>query len=276
MKPGAKLSSVHTHSVLCDGKNTLAEMAAAACAAGVRYFGASGHSHTPAPADVGCVLDTDLSTYRTEVMRLREEYAGRMEVLLGIEWDSQSDGVRPDFDYWIGSVHELHSPATGEYYCVDWEAESLAACRDRACGGNFLSVAEWYYRDVAALAQQKPTILGHIDLITKLNQDGAFFDETAPRYRGAALTALHAADPAVTLLEINTGAVRRDYRKTPYPAPFLLKEWRAMGGMVILTSDAHSADAILFGYDLAAEVALAAGFTETAILTKDGLSVCPL
>lgn len=38
--------SVHTHSVLCDGKGTLAEMAAAAYAAGVRFFGASGHSHT--------------------------------------------------------------------------------------------------------------------------------------------------------------------------------------------------------------------------------------
>ena len=33
--------SVHTHSVLCDGKSTLAEMAEAAFAAGVRYFGVS-------------------------------------------------------------------------------------------------------------------------------------------------------------------------------------------------------------------------------------------
>jgi histidinol-phosphatase (PHP family) len=276
MKLGANVSSVHTHSILCDGKNTLSEMAAAAYAAGVRYFGASGHSHTPAPEDVGNVLDADLSAYRTEVLRLREEYAGRMEVLIGIEWDSQSDGVRGALDYWIGSVHELYSMKTGEYYCVDWEAESLIACRDGACGGDFLSVAEWYYRDVAALARQKPTILGHIDLITKLNRDGAFFDETAPRYREAALAALHAADPAVTLLEINTGSVQRGYRKTPYPAPFLLKEWRAMGGKVILTSDAHSADAILFGYDMAAEAARAAGFTETAILTMGGLSACPL
>ena len=30
-------------------RDTLAEMAAAAFAAGVRYFGASGHSHTPIP-----------------------------------------------------------------------------------------------------------------------------------------------------------------------------------------------------------------------------------
>ena len=46
-----------------------------------------------------------------------------------------------------------------------------------------------------------------------------------------------------------------------------------MGGLVILTSDAHSTDAILFGYDLAAEAARNAGFTETAILTMCGHSL---
>ena len=83
--------SVHTHSALCDGKGTLAEMAAAAYAAGVRYFGASGHSHTPVPYDVGHVLPADMSDYRRQVLELREAYRGRMEVLLGLEWDSQSD-----------------------------------------------------------------------------------------------------------------------------------------------------------------------------------------
>ena len=39
--------SVHTHSDLCDGRDPLEAMAAAALDAGVRYFGASGHSHPP-------------------------------------------------------------------------------------------------------------------------------------------------------------------------------------------------------------------------------------
>lgn len=268
--------TVHTHSTLCDGKNTLAEMAAAAYAAGVRYFGASGHSHTPVPSDEGNVLPVDPAAYRAEVLRLRAEYAGRMEVLLGVEWDSRSDGARAGFDYWIGSVHELYAPETGRYYCVDWEPESLAACRDEVCGGDFLTVAERYYRDAAAAAQQKPTILGHLDLITKLNRGSVFFDEDAPRYRAAALEALHAADPSKTLLEINTGAVQRGYRGAPYPAPFLLREWRAMGGRIILTSDAHSADALLFGYGMAAEAARAAGYRETTLLTAGGWLPCPL
>ena len=100
--------SVHTHSDLCDGRDPLEAMAAAAFNAGVRYFGASGHSHTPIPHDAGNVLPEDLTDYRTRLERLREEYRGRMEVLLGIEQDSCSPQPVPDWaDYWIGSVHKI-------------------------------------------------------------------------------------------------------------------------------------------------------------------------
>ena len=68
--------SVHTHSRLCDGEDALAEMARAAFAAGAVSFGASGHSHTPIPEDEGGVLPADMTAYRAEVLRLREEYAG--------------------------------------------------------------------------------------------------------------------------------------------------------------------------------------------------------
>ena len=62
--------SVHTHSTLCDGKDTLAEMVRAAFEAGAVSFGASGHSHTPIPEDEGGVLPADMTAYRAEVLRL--------------------------------------------------------------------------------------------------------------------------------------------------------------------------------------------------------------
>ncbi len=39
------ICSVHTHSRLCDGTDSLSEMAWAAYEAGAVSFGASGHSH---------------------------------------------------------------------------------------------------------------------------------------------------------------------------------------------------------------------------------------
>ena len=269
--------SVHTHSVLCDGRGTLAEMAAAAFGAGVRYFGASGHSHTEIPHDAGNVLPADPAEYRAQVLALRAEYAGRMEILLGIEQDSQSPQPVPDWaDYWIGSVHNLYDPRTGKYHGLDWDRERLAACRDGMFGGDALAMTEGYYAGVAAMAERGPTILGHMDLVTKLNRGNAFFDEEDPRYRAAALEALRHADPDRTLLEINTGAVARGYRDTPYPALFLLEEWRAMGGQVILTADAHSPETVIFGYRQAAALARAAGYRESVLLTGRGWEPCPL
>ncbi|MCI8739181.1 MAG: histidinol-phosphatase HisJ family protein [Oscillibacter sp.] len=262
--------SVHTHSLLCDGKNTLEEMAAAAFAAGAAAFGASGHSHTELPWDRGCVLPADLTSYRTEVLRLRKAYAGQMDVLLGIEWDSCSAGDPEGFDYWIGSVHNLWDADRGHGFCIDYDADRLTeACRTLS-GGNFTALAEQYYAAVASMAARRPTILGHLDLVTKFNAGNRFFDEDSPRYRAAALEALHAADPWATLLEINTGAVSRGYRKTPYPALFLLREWRRMGGRIILTADAHSADAVVFFYEGAAELARAAGYGSSVLLTAAG------
>lgn len=97
-----------------------------------------------------------------------------------------------------------------------------------------------------------------------------------PGYRRAALEALHAVDPHATLLEINTGGVSRGYRTAPYPALFLLREWHAMGGSIILTADAHSTDTLVFGYDQAAELAKAAGFSHCTLLTCSGPVACPL
>jgi len=267
--------SVHTHSTLCDGKDTLGSMARAAFEAGAVCFGASGHSHTEVPWDQGYTLPEDLTAYRREVLRLREEYDGRMEVLLGIEQDSLSPQPVPEWaDYWIGSVHNLRR--SGGYASIDYSPEKLTEDCRALFGGDFPAMAEAYFADVAEMAARRPTILGHIDLITKFNETGTFFDEADPRYRAAALDALHAADPGQTLLEVNTGAMSRGYRTTPYPALFLLKEWRAMGGRIILTADAHSASAIVYGYGLAAELAKAAGFDRSVLLTLEGAVECPL
>lgn len=267
--------SVHTHTTLCDGKGTPDEMAAAAYAAGVLHYGFSGHSFSPNPDDFGYNLPPDTSEYRQKVLALRREYAGRMEILLGIEWDSWTEGEPLDYDYWIGSVHAIRD-AQGNYYAVDNTPEILRDCLDKVFRGDALALAEAYYREVAKMAGRKPVILGHIDLVTKYNEREAFLDETNPRYRRAALDALHCIDPASTLLEINTGAMSRGWRTTPYPAPFLLEEWRRMGGRIIITADAHSPHTILYAYGAAIAAALAAGYKESAILTRNGVRECPL
>ena len=267
--------SVHTHSTLCDGRNTMKEMAEAAYAAGVRHLGFSGHIHTPIPHDEGNVLSKIPGEYFAVCKVLKKMYEGKMEILTGIEWDSLSDEPVPEgLDYWIGSVHNLRSSETGKYYSIDWRRDSFCDCRDEVYGGDIYAMIDGYYAEVARVAAMKPTILGHIDLITKINGDGSLFDEAVPLYKCSALRALESLDPACSLLEINTGAVARGYRSEAYPAQFILEAWREMGGRVIITSDAHSTEHICFGYAEAAAKAKAAGFKCCAVLTAGGISEC--
>lgn len=82
--------------------------------------------------------------------------------------------------------------------------------------------------------------------------------------------------PDATLLEVNTGAISRGYRDTPYPAVFLLREWRGMGGQIILTADAHSPETVVYGYGQRRSWPRAAGFRECVLLTGRGWKPCPL
>lgn len=68
-----------------------------------------------------------MTEYRSTVFRLREQYAGRMDILLGLEWDSCAE-VEPDgFDYRIGSVHYQRALG-GAYYTTDWDDETFLLC----------------------------------------------------------------------------------------------------------------------------------------------------
>ena len=185
-------SSVHVHSKLCDGKNTLEEMAVTAWKAGLQTLGFSGHSHTPCDLEY-CMTQSRTSLYKATIAKLKERYAGKMDILCGLEWDLFSDDDPYAYDYFIGSAHYAKGPKTGKYYEIDWREEDLRACIDDDFDGDGLAVAEAYFANVAKVAEKKPTILGHFDLIKKINDGNKFFDENDPRYTAAATSALMAA-----------------------------------------------------------------------------------
>ena len=124
------LSSVHVHTKLCDGKNTPEELALSAWKAGLKTLGFSGHSHTPHDIEY-CMTNARTQLYRAQVAKLKERYAGKLDILCGLEWDLYSDDDPAAYDYWIGSAHYVKGPKTGKYYEIDWREADLAACRRR-------------------------------------------------------------------------------------------------------------------------------------------------
>ena len=84
------------------------------------------------------------------------------------------------------------------------------------------------------------------------------------------LYGIHAVKKKVDLFEINSGAISRGYKKSPYPDVFILKELNRIGGKVILTSDCHNKDFLDCGYETSIELLKGCGFSEVYTIGKNG------
>lgn len=262
------IQNLHTHTTFCDGKNTPEEMVKAAIALGVDSLGFSGHGPSRAPDEAAMDRST-VPAYRAEVLRLKEEYAGRLEIFLGIERDYFWAPDGGDWDYVIGSVHFVEKGGT--WLGVDHSEAVFLQNVEQHYGGNFYAFAEDYYRLVGEVPEKTGCqIVGHFDLITKFNEGDSLFDTNHPRYISAALEALDRLAEKDVICEINTGAMSRGYRSTPYPAPALLRAMRERGIPICITSDCHERSNLLYAFPQAAELARSCGYREQMVLTSRG------
>ena len=263
------LQNLHMHTTFSDGKNTAEEMVLRALAQGCTSLGFSDHSPLPWGTDNWATPAERMEEYRQEILMLKEKYAGKMDIFLGLEMDLDSNAFDGPWDYLIGSVHSVWS--NGIYRSVDYSgAVTAETIRDYFCGDPYAYTGA-YFQQVAAVAEKtKCQIIGHFDLVTKFNQQTPLFDETDPRYLTAALNALDELSKHDVIFEINTGAMSRGYRTDPYPSPTLLKAMRERNCRICITSDSHSVDTIFHAFDQAKELAKSCGYQESWVLTKHG------
>ncbi len=108
-------------------KNTLQDMASAACAQGLTTLGFTGHSYTQRDREY-CMSPSRTAQYKATIAKLKAEYKGKVDILCGIEWDILSEDKRTGYDYWIGSAHHLYGKNTGKYYEIDFRPQDLWDC----------------------------------------------------------------------------------------------------------------------------------------------------
>ena len=251
-------ANFHTHSTFCDGKDTPSAMCARAFELGFEALGFTGHSG--GGVDTCGMSEAAAAAYRGEIARLKAEYAGRMELYCGIEQDCFSGRVPEGYDYAIGSVHYVCRD--GEYLCVDWSAERTRE-NVKKYGGDPYAYAEAYFALVGEVLERTGAdIVGHFDLIRKFDDEGKMLDGNHPRYIRAVSDALDrlCANGKRPVFEINTGAMARGYRSAPYPSLGILREIRARGCYIMITTDCHDRELLDFGYGEAAGIARQAGF----------------
>ena len=237
----------HLHTHFCDGNNTPEQIVDSAINMGMSVLGFSGHGFTDFD-DSFCMSTEKTQQYFKEISALKQKYQDKIKILCGVEQDYYSGKPIADFDYVIGSVHYVKKD--GVYFDVDRSRSYLEKVVAEHFDGDLFSFCEGYFDNLSKVVDATGAdIIGHFDLIAKFNEGDCFFDSKNPRYVAAWQ---RAADKLLTTgkpFEINTGAISRGYRVTPYPNEDMLLYIAKNGGKFIMTSDSHSADNICFEFE---------------------------
>lgn len=268
------LQNLHTHTVFCDGKDTPEEVVQKAIEKGFFSVGFSGHSYMTY-SEYYVSRPDYTEEYKAEINRLKEKYKGVIDIFLGLEVDMYSAPDMTGYDYLIGSVH--YFKIGEELVGFDRNLETVKKVINDYFDGDGMKYAKAYFRECTYLPEYGSfDILGHYDLITKHSDAEKLFDEDSKEYKGWVTESLEALKGKIPFFEVNTGAISRNYRKTPYPTPFIVKEMKRLGYGAVITSDCHDAEYLDCHFDEARQLLSDCGYTERYILTKDGFRAVAL
>lgn len=259
------LTNYHSHCLFCDGRAAMEDFVRFALSGGFTSYGFS--SHAPLPFPTPWTMEWDMmDDYLGEFRRLREKYAGRIELAVGLEIDYLNEESNPStarfcdlpLDYRIGSVHLLYD-ARGEVVDIDTSPDNFHRIVDKHFGGDLDRVVRLYYERLLRMVELGGfDIVGHAD---KMHYNASCYrpgllDE--PWYDDL----LHGYFREIARhgyqVEINTKAYRDIHTFFPNERYFPLL--RELGIRVQVNSDAHYPERINNGRPEALQALRRAGF----------------
>lgn len=164
------LTNYHSHCLYCDGRANMEDFIRFAISEGFTSYGVS--SHAPLPFPTAWTMEWDrMDDYLAEFFRLKEKYADKIELAIGLEIDYLNEESHPalpcfqelPLDYRIGSVHMLYSPE-GEVVDIDTPASVFRQLVDKHFGGDLDFVVRTYYTNLLRMVELGGfDIVGHAD-----------------------------------------------------------------------------------------------------------------
>ena len=252
-------ADVHTHSSFStDSDEPLFELAEAAVHKGLKTLCVTEHHDFDYPVEGDFLLDVPL--YREELLRVRGEFEGRLELLFGVEL-GLLDYAAPrlyefaksaDFDFIIGAAHQIDGidPYYPEYFDKMGDRNGIIHFLD----SMLASIKAFDDYDV----------LGHLDYIVRYSHAKSY-DPTD--YREVIDEILKTVIAVGKGIEVNTAGVR--HLGYPHPNPFVLKRYRELGGEIVTVgSDAHDRMRVAADFDKAEQALVGAGFKYYAIFRR--------
>lgn len=247
---------LHNHTTLCNhAKGEISEYIEKAVQCGTKYFGFS--EHAPMNFDHEYRVSFEqMKVYEDEVLKAKEKYKDKIEILLGYEVDyikgyMDERVLNADVDYLIGSVH----------FIDEWGFDNPEFI-GRYENEDIDEVWQKYFNAVKEMADSKLfDIVGHLDLIKifKFMPNKSIND--------IAKDALLAIKKADMVLEINMAGYRKPIAE-PYPSLSLLKQAYELGIPITFASDAHKPEQVSLYSDEIVKMAKGVGYTQCAVFKK--------
>lgn len=250
--------NLHTHSQYDDGKDAIDEIVQKAQERGFTILGFSGHGYYA--KDDSSMTPEKTKQYIQDVRQAQQQAPNGLKIYLGIEEDSMApiENVE-DFDYVIGSVHYLEH--NGKIYPIDYSQEQFDEMLKEGYQNDINALAKDYYLAIERQAQNPNIqIIGHLDLIAKYNEDQSYFCFDDPKILSYAKVAIEQLVKAGKIFEMNSGAMARGYRNSPYPSIELLKLIYEANGKILINTDCHHKEYLDYGMQICLDLAKQIGF----------------
>lgn len=261
--------NLHTHTTYVDGKDNPEAIVKKAIELGFDSIGFSEHSFVEFSSYPHQLKIEDMGKYITEINLLKEKYKDIIEIFLGLEMEMYSHVPTKGFDYIIGSAHYVE--IDGSYFVADGSAEETINIINQQFCGDGIKFAEKYFQTISKLPDlQKADIIGHFDILSKNIERLDYLDTSSKKYLNLGFEAIHTLKGKIPFFEVNTGAISRGYRTTPYPHPEFLKEFNNCGFGAVITSDCHNKNFLDCYFEESKLLLKEAGFKSRFVLTKEG------
>ena len=250
--------NLHTHSQYDDGKDAIDEIVQKAQERGFTILGFSGHGYYA--KDDSSMTPEKTKQYIQDVRQAQQQAPNGLKIYLGIEEDSMApiENVE-DFDYVIGSVHYLEH--NGKIYPIDYSQEQFDEMLKEGYQNDINALAKDYYLAIERQAQNPNIqIIGHLDLIAKYNEDQTYYCFDDPKILSYAKVAIEQLVKAGKIFEMNSGAMAREYRNSPYPSIELLKLIYEANGKILINTDCHDKEYLDYGMQICLDLAKQIGF----------------
>ncbi|MCL2440438.1 MAG: histidinol-phosphatase [Treponema sp.] len=269
-------TSIHNHTIFCDGKDDIETMCYTAY--NKKLFAIGFSAHSPIEKQIGResgwnLKEENVKSYVSEVLAAKERWKGRLNVYLGYEADYikgrrsplDSDITSLNLDYIIGSLHFLCPENNTKPFTVDGPIEEFEKGLNEGFNGDAQALMHCYYDTMLEMINEGGfDILGHADLLKKNCQNKNYWPEKTEISRQREIAC--AAAKANIVVEVNTGGINRKKINDIYPSLSFLKIFREFNVPVIITADAHKAIDIDGNYEIAQKTLILADFKEHLLL----------